>query len=113
MKRRLPSVIRDVSVSQGIAAFIVLIGLQFVISWLGSRFPSFHGVATGEPALLLRHGEMLHAELLRQRVSTKEVEAAARRAGLNAASEADAVILETDGSFSVVPSRNVLAERTQ
>lgn len=99
--------------SQGIATLRVLVGLQFVISWLGAKFPSFQGVVVKERVLHLLRREMLHGKLLRQRVSTKEVEAAERRAGLNAASEADAVILETDGSFSVVPSRNVLADRTQ
>jgi uncharacterized membrane protein YcaP (DUF421 family) len=97
-------VTQDVSLAQGITALATLIALQFVISFLGVRLPRFHDVVTGRPTLILRRGEMLSGELLRQRVAPEEVEAAARAAGLGSASEAEAVILETDGSFSVIRS---------
>jgi len=96
---------RDVGLPQGVTALPTLVVLQFFISWIGVRIQWVHEVVTGEPSLLLRRGEMLRDALTRQRVSPEEVEAAARAAGLKSAAEADSIILETDGSFSVAPSR--------
>jgi uncharacterized membrane protein YcaP (DUF421 family) len=41
--------------------------------------------------------------LRRQRVSVSEVRAAVRNAGLPALGDVGAVVLETDGTFSVIP----------
>ena len=50
----------------------------------------------------LYRGEFLPATLRRARVAEDEVRAAVRSAGLASLNEAEAVVLETDGSFSVV-----------
>jgi uncharacterized membrane protein YcaP (DUF421 family) len=49
-------------------------------------------------------GELRRDELLRQRVSEEEVRSAVRSAGLPDLGRAGAVVLETDGTFSVIPS---------
>ncbi|MFP3939465.1 MAG: DUF421 domain-containing protein [Thermoanaerobaculia bacterium] len=93
---------RDVSLAEGALAFALLIGLQFVITWSSVRVRWLRRVVTGEPALLLFRGELLGRALRRERVTEDEVRAAVRSAGLAAVEDAEAVILETDGSFSVV-----------
>jgi uncharacterized membrane protein YcaP (DUF421 family) len=57
---------------------------------------------TGEPALLLYRGEVLHDALRRSRVTESEVEAAVRATGVAALDGLAAVVLDTDGSLSVV-----------
>jgi uncharacterized membrane protein YcaP (DUF421 family) len=54
--------------------------------------------------LLLHKGALLPASLRRARVSEDEVRAALRAGGLAAMESAHAVVLETDGSFSVIPA---------
>ena len=93
---------RDVSLAEGALAFALLIGLQFLITWTSVRVGWLRRVVTGEPALLLFRGELLDRALRRERVTQDEVRAALRSAGLAAVEDAEAVILETDGSFSVV-----------
>lgn len=54
--------------------------------------------------MLLYSGEFLPAALLKARVTKDEDRAAVRSAGIDSLDKVRAVILETDGSFSVVKS---------
>ncbi len=93
---------KDVTLADGALAFGLLIGLQFVVTWSSIRVRWVRRLVTGEPLLLLYRGEFLRAPLRRARVSEEEVRAAVRSAGLASLGQAEAVVLETDGSFSVV-----------
>mgnify|MGYP001277099818 CR=1 FL=1 len=91
-----------VTLSEGAVAFALLIGLQFIVTWTSVRFASVRQVMTGEPVMLAYRGATLAAEMRKVRVTEAEVLAALRSAGLGGVGEAQAVVLETDGSISVV-----------
>ena len=93
---------KDVALAQGVVAFALLIGLQFAITWSSVRAPWVRRLVTGEPTLLLYRGAFLQTALRQTRVAEEEIRAAVRAAGLVTLGEAEAVVLETDGSFSVV-----------
>jgi len=93
---------KDVSLADGALAFALLIGLQFVVTWSSVRARWVRQVVTGEPLMLLYRDEFLPAALRRARVTEDEVRAAVRSAGLAFMDEAEAVVLETDGSLSVL-----------
>lgn len=93
---------KDVSLAQGVLALALLIGMQFVVTWSSVRTRWVRKIVTGEPALVLYQGQYLPAALRWTRVTRDEVRAAVRTAGLAALDEVEAVVLETDGSFSVV-----------
>lgn len=92
----------DVALAQGVLAFAMLIGLQFAITWTSVRAPWVRRVVTGEPALVFFRGELLAEALRRARTSDDEVYAAIRSSGIGRLEEVEAVVLETDGSFSVI-----------
>lgn len=93
---------KDVALAEGALAFALLIGLQFAVTWSSVRARWVRQWVTGEPLILLYRGEFLPAALRCARVAKDEVRAAIRSAGLVSLYEAEAVVLETDGSFSVV-----------
>lgn len=93
---------KDVALAEGAAAIAVLVGLQFVVAWLSARFKAVSRLVKAEPTLLFHHGEFLRAAMKRERVAEDEVRAAIRGSGNAALENIEAVILETDGSFSVV-----------
>ena len=62
----------------------------------------FQDLVKSEPTLLFFRGAFLPAMMVEQRVTEEEVLAAARAQGIAAMSEVAAVVLETDGSFSVI-----------
>lgn len=86
------------------AAFLILAGLQYIASWLSVRIPAFRGWVTNEPTLLLLRGEMLTEAMRRERITEAELISALRGHGVSSIQDAGAVVLETDGSFNVVPS---------
>lgn len=92
----------DVALAQGALALALLVALQFVITWSSVRWRWIRRVVTGEPTLLLYRGEYLPAALRRARVSEEELRAAVRAKGVPAIEQVEAMVLETDGSFSVI-----------
>ncbi|HXG83000.1 MAG TPA: YetF domain-containing protein [Pyrinomonadaceae bacterium] len=93
---------KDVVLIEGVIAFALLIGLQFVITRLSVRFDFIKNVVKAKPTLLFDKGEFLPEAMRRQRVAESEIRAAIRSNGLAAIEEIEAVVLETDGTFSVV-----------
>jgi uncharacterized membrane protein YcaP (DUF421 family) len=94
---------RNVPLADGVLAFGVLIGLQFVVTWTCTRLKWVQQLVTGEPLMLLYRGDCLPRALRQARVTENEVRAAVRSAGFARLDDVGAVVLETDGSFSVVP----------
>ena len=93
---------KDIPLIEGVSAFLLLITLQFIITWLSVRFSFVKNIIKAKPTLLLDKGEFLPDALCRQRVDESEVRAAIRSQGLAAVEEVEAVVLETDGTFSVI-----------
>jgi uncharacterized membrane protein YcaP (DUF421 family) len=95
---------RQVPLADGVLALALLVALQFAVAWTSVRWPAFEDLVKSEPSLLVFRGELRRRELRRQRVSEEEVAAAVRSAGLPHMRDAGAVVLETDGTFSVIPA---------
>lgn len=93
---------KDVSLAQGLLALLLLVGMQFLVTWASVRQSWIRSTVTGEPTLLLHRGRLLPRRLRQARVTEAEVRAAVRTAGIAAMSDVEAVVLETDGSLSVV-----------
>lgn len=92
----------DVALAEGVAAYVTLIGMQWVIAWLSVRFKSISRLVKSEPQLLVYQGEILPQALRSERVVEAEVHAALRQQGVASLAAVTAVVLETDGSFTVV-----------
>lgn len=97
---------RDVSLAQGLLALALLILMQFAVTWLSVRIQWVRRLVTSEPTLLAYEGNLLHGALRRTRVTPAEVFAALRSAGFGQLSEVSAVVLETEGSCSVVQRKS-------
>lgn len=92
----------DITVVEALSAFALLCGLQYGVAVLSVRSHWFRDLIKSEPSLLFYRGNFLEPAIQRQRVTKEEVFAAMRSAGATSPSGVDAVVLETDGSFSVV-----------
>lgn len=93
---------RDVALAEGVLALALLVGLQLLVSLLASRWPPFRRLVTSEPRLLAYRGAPLPEALRAERLDEAELLAAVRGAGWASLAEVEAVVLETDGSVSVV-----------
>ncbi len=93
---------KDVALSEGIFAVVLLIALQFIITWLSVRVKWISRLVKGNPTLLYFKDDFLSDAMRKVRVPKAEILSAVRSAGFGSLSEIKAVVLETDGSFSVV-----------
>lgn len=93
---------RSIPLVEGLAAFALLIGLQFVITWLSVRFESVQDAVKAQPTVLVNRGVPVPEALKRQRVTREEVQAALRQSGQAEMDDRTTVVLETDGSMSVM-----------
>ncbi|WP_336273196.1 DUF421 domain-containing protein [Vreelandella indica] len=96
---------KDVALADGAVALALLISLQFIITWTSVRFRWVRRLVTGEPLMLLYQGEFLLTSLRKARVTQDEVLSAIRSSGLSDVSAVEAVVLETDGSLSIVKNQ--------
>jgi uncharacterized membrane protein YcaP (DUF421 family) len=92
---------KDVALAEGAVALALLIGLQFAVTWSSVRVRWVRKVMTGEPLMLLYRGRFQPEAMQHSRVTEDEIRAAIRSAGLSDLDAAEAVVMETDGSFSV------------
>ena len=93
---------QDVSMLEGCAALAMLVGLQFVVTWASVRWAWVRRLVKAEPVLLLYQGRFNEDVMRQERVPESEVRAALRAAGVSSVEQASAVVLETDGNFSVL-----------
>ena len=92
----------QVSLTEGLFALALLCVLQYVVAWASIRSESFQKLIKAEPSLLFYRGSILPAVVAKERVTEAEIFAAVREQGFADISQVGAVVLETDGSFSVV-----------
>ena len=101
----------DVALAEGVTAMVLLVALQFLVAWLSVRSRTVEGLVKSEPTLVYRDG-FLHGPMRRMRVTDDEIRQAARTAGHARLDEVAAVVLETDGSLSVLTQPPADLERT-
>jgi uncharacterized membrane protein YcaP (DUF421 family) len=93
---------KEVSLIQGVLAFLWLVVLQLVVTWISVRSHKVEQLVKSQPRLLLLHGKMLRRVMDGERVTESEIRAALRNRGITTEKDVAAVVLETDGSFSII-----------
>lgn len=96
---------KDVPVATGIAGLATLVGMQYVVAWLSVRSELARKSARSEPREIASDGNFVEPAMRDERVTRAEVLAAIRSSGRSSVEQTKAVVLETDGSISVVPAR--------
>lgn len=94
----------EVSWSEGVVALGLLAGLQLFAAWIAARWPRARVVITSEPVVVLAHGRIRHQALRRNRLTEAELRQAVRMQGTGDLSKVTAVVLETNGKFSIITS---------
>lgn len=95
---------RDVGIFRGGVALAMLALLQYVLTKLSLWSKWVRRTVRSRPTLLVRDGRLYHEALRYERVTVDEIAEAIRKSGQARLDRVGAVVLETDGSFSVVPA---------
>lgn len=93
---------KSVALADGVLAFALLIGLQYLISYFSVRSKRILNLVKATPALIVYNGEMLSKAMLKERINEVEIYAVLRENGISSIKDVKAVVLETDGSLTVI-----------
>lgn len=91
----------DVSWTEGAIAMALLVVLQYAVSRL-RRSRAGRAVLTADPTLLVRDGDFLDDQIARHRLTHADIRQTIRSSGVGDLGDVAAVILENDGSMSVI-----------
>ena len=95
---------KSIALADGVLAFALLIGLQYLITTLALRSKRVSQWVKATPSLIVYNGEILTETMHKERISEDEVYAALRQNGVSSIVHAKAVVLEPDGSLSIISS---------
>lgn len=90
------------TLSEGLLALAMLVGLQWLTAWLSTRSARFRSLIKSQPTLLAYDGQLLRDNMKRERVAEVELLAALRQQGVHDVADVKAVVLETEGEISVL-----------
>lgn len=94
----------SVSLSTGIVALLLLVVLQYMVAKMAVLFPSWSRLVTCQPVLLAWNGQEITSAMTAQRVTSDDLRAALRQRGYASLDQVSAVVIEADGSLSIIDS---------
>jgi uncharacterized membrane protein YcaP (DUF421 family) len=93
----------DTSLVGGLVAASTLLVLNKAVTSLLARSPRVEQVLVGEPIVLVTDGHLVEKNLRRQGITEDQIMEALREHEIDDISQARLVVLEADGTISVVP----------
>ena len=93
---------QDVRYVDAVSGMVLLIGLQWLVARVTTWLPRGRWFVNAEPTLVVRHGEVRESALGRVRLTRGEVLQAVRSSGRGGLDDIAAVVLEPDGTLSVI-----------
>ena len=97
---------KSVALSDAVLAVVVLLALQWLVAIAVIRFPWAQKWTLSDPQLLLYDGEPLKDAMRKERVHLGQLQSAVRSEGHMSFKAIQAIVLEPDGSFSVIPKQD-------
>ena len=92
-----------VSLADGVALIATYLALQALTRVAIARSRAAQSLVKAQPEIVLWNGELVQDRLVRLRLTREEVRAAVRGAGHGSLGDIQAVVLENDGQWSIIP----------
>ena len=96
------TILSTASLAEGVGAISALVAFQTLITWLSVRSDRFEALIKSQPTLVFHDGQYLERAMRSQRVTREEIRNAIRTSSAASVEDTAAVVLESDGSFSVL-----------
>jgi uncharacterized membrane protein YcaP (DUF421 family) len=97
----------DTSLAGGLVAAGTLLVLNMIVAWTSRRSSRAEQVIEGMPTLLIRRGQILNANLVREGITREDLLRSLREHGVETVEEVRSAVLEVDGSVSVIKEDEV------
>ena len=93
----------ETALAEGVAGIGVLVTLQWVVASVTARSRVAGSIVKARPRIVARDGKVVEGALKRENLGPDEVLAALRKRGQRSLRDVLAVVLESDGTLSVIP----------
>jgi uncharacterized membrane protein YcaP (DUF421 family) len=90
------------SVTEGAVLVLTIVFWNYLIDWVGYRFPSLARFTRPAPLMLVDQGRMLRRNMASEMITREELMSQLRQQGLEALDEVKACYIEGDGRISVI-----------
>jgi uncharacterized membrane protein YcaP (DUF421 family) len=90
------------SITEGIALVATLVFWDFILDWLGYRFPRLQRFLHPPPLPLIENGQMLRRNMRRELIGEEELMSYLREQGVDDVGEVKKAFMEGDGRISVI-----------
>jgi len=98
---------KGVSLTESITAFLTLIILQYLVSWLTVRSSAIENLVTATPSLLYFRGQFLRKAMQEQRVTQAQLLAVVRDNRIGSLDQVEAIVMESAGTIAVIKKATV------
>lgn len=95
--------LREVSIADAALAVVMLLAMQWGMTWLALRSERFSILIKSTPRLLVHKGEPIMKALRQERMTMGELRSRLRQEGYVSMAEANWVILKNSGKMTVIP----------
>ncbi|NMO95514.1 DUF421 domain-containing protein [Paenibacillus lemnae] len=95
---------KNITLAEGLTAFAVLIGLQYILAWFASRNHKFRSLLQASPELVYYDGHYLKHIMKKNRIDQQDIYQWTRSQGFTNMDQIHAIVLETNGKMSVLQS---------
>lgn len=92
----------DNSLAGGLVSAVTLVALNWAVGWASYRWRRVERFLQGRPARIVTDGKIHFGELRRELITLAELRSALRKQGIRRFAECAQVVLEPDGTLSVV-----------
>ena len=93
----------DESVTGTLIVISTITLLSVAVGWLSFRFARVRLITEGEPIILIHDGQLIEANLRRERLTRNDLEEEARQQQLASLDQVRWAILEDGGTISIIP----------
>lgn len=90
------------SVTEGAVLVGTIVAWDFLLDWLGFRFPAVQRLLRPAPLPLIEDGRVLRRNLRQEMITSEELMSLLREEGVESVEEVKVCRLEGDGHFSVI-----------
>lgn len=95
----------EVPLLTNVAAILILMTLEVLLSYLAYRSTSVRRILYGSPSTFFKNGRFNQSEMMKQRFNVADIMEELRGNGVCSLSDVEYIIMETNGNVSVIPKQ--------
>lgn len=90
------------AITDGLILVATIIFWNYLLNWLGFRFPRIQRLLTPPPLLLVKNGHLIHRNMQRELLTEGELMLQLRKQGIEKLESVKMAFMEADGNISVI-----------